>query len=74
VRSDDLRERFAAALLIPAVLAKRLRELNDFELGEVLEREVCSNLSVLSPELTVCMVTAERLMENRRLIQGDSSR
>jgi hypothetical protein len=55
VRCSDVAERFAAALLLSGVLAERLRELSDFRLGQVLDREVCSNLSVLAPELTVCM-------------------
>jgi hypothetical protein len=61
VRCSDVAERFAAALLLSGVLAERLRELSDFHLGQVLDREVCSNLSVLAPELTVCMAAAERL-------------
>jgi hypothetical protein len=61
VCSSNPAERLAAALLIPGVLAERLRELNDVHLGQVLEHEVCSNLSVLAPELTVCMEAAERL-------------
>ena len=65
VRSSDSAERFAAALLIPGVLAERLRELNDVQLGQVLEHEVCSNLSVLAPELTVCMEVADRLLRSR---------
>jgi hypothetical protein len=65
VRSTNLAERFAAALLIPGVLAERLRELNDVHLGLVLEHEVCSNLSVLAPELTVCMEAAQRLRRRR---------
>jgi len=65
VRSSNLAERFAAALLIPGVLTERLRELNDVHLGQVLEHEVCSNLSVLAPELTVCMEAAERLCRRR---------
>jgi len=65
VRSSDLTERFAAALLIPGVLAERVRELSDFHLGQVLDCEVCSNLSVLAPELTVCMESAERLCRRR---------
>jgi hypothetical protein len=63
--SSDVAERFAAALLIPGVLAERLRELNDVHLGQVLEHEVCSNLSVLAPELSVCMEAAERLSRRR---------
>lgn len=48
-------ERLAAALLIPNLLRERLRDLHDCQIGQLLEREVCSNLSVLAPELTVCM-------------------
>ncbi len=58
-------ERFAAVLLIPGVLRERLRELSDLQLGQVLDHEVCSNLSVLGPELTVCMEAAERLCRRR---------
>ena len=61
VRSSVPAERFAAALLLSGVLAGRLRELGDLELGQVLDREVCSSLSVLAPELTVCMEAADRL-------------
>jgi len=64
-RSGDLAERFAAALVIPGVLAGRLRQLSDFRLGWLLEHEVCSNLSVLAPELTICMEAAERLLRRR---------
>lgn len=76
VRSGDLTERFAAALLLPGVLAERLRELNDVQLGQVLDHEVCSNLSVLAPELTVCMEAAERLCRRRtgKFIAGRRSR
>ena len=65
VGSSDLAKRFAAALLLSGVLAGRLRELGDLELGQVLDREVCSNMSVLAPELTVCMETADRLCRRR---------
>jgi len=65
VRSSNPAERLAAALLIPGVLAQRLSELNDVHLGQVLEHEVCSNFSVLAPELTVCMEAADRLCRRR---------
>ena len=64
-RSGNVAERFAAALVIPGVLAGRLRQLSDFRLGWLLEHEVCSNLSVLAPELTVCMEAADRLLRRR---------
>ena len=66
-RSGNVAERFAAALVIPGVLAGRLRQLNDFRLGWLLEHEVCSNLSVLAPELTVCMEAADRLLRHRAI-------
>ena len=65
LKSSNLAERFAAALVVPGVLRERLRELSDFHLGHVLDREVCSNLSVLAPELTVCMEAADRLLRGR---------
>jgi hypothetical protein len=68
-RSGNVAERFAAALVIPGVLAGRLRQLGDFNLGWLLEHEVCSNLSVLAPELTVCMEAAERLLRHRAIKQ-----
>ena len=61
VRSSDPAERFAAALLLPAELARRLRTVSSIRLGEVMEHEVCSNLNLLAPELTVCAEAAERL-------------
>ena len=61
VCSSDPAERFAAALLIPGELSKRLRLFSSFRLGELLEHEVCSNLNLLAPELTVCAEAAERL-------------
>ena len=66
-RSGNVAERFAAALVIPGVLAGRLRQLSDFRLGWLLEHEVCSNLSVLAPELTVCMEAADRLQRHRAI-------
>jgi hypothetical protein len=73
VRSRDPAERFAAALLLPAELAKRLRTVSSFHLGELLEHEVCSNLNLLAPELPVCAEAAERLRQkgsSRRLATG----
>jgi hypothetical protein len=63
-RSGNVAERFAAALVLPGVLRERLRQLSDSRLGWLLEHEVCSNLSVLAPELTVCMEAADRLLRH----------
>ena len=54
-------ERLAAALLIPGELTKRLRYLRDFEIGQLLEDEVWSNLNLAAPEATVCMEAVNRL-------------
>jgi len=70
VRSGNPAERFAAALLLPAELAKRLRTVSSFRLGELLEHEVCSNLNLLAPELTVCAEAAERLRRTPLLAGG----
>jgi hypothetical protein len=61
VLSTDPAERFAAALLFPAELSRRLRFLTNVRLGVLLEHEVCSNQDFLAPELTVCAEAAERL-------------
>jgi len=70
-------ERLAAALLIPAELSRRLNELGDHQLGQVLEDEVWSYLSLLAPESTVCLVAADRLRnrtEERSTESGRSDR
>ena len=54
-------ERLAAALLIPNLLRERLNELDDRHVGQLLEDEVWSNLNLLAPESTICLVAADRL-------------
>jgi hypothetical protein len=61
LRSSNRAERLAAALLLPALLARRLRRLDDRQLGQLLEDEVFSNLDLLAPEATICLVAADRL-------------
>lgn len=61
MRSPNPAERLAASLLIPRALAKMLRELRDFDLGELLDHEVCSRMSIFAPELTISMEAADRL-------------
>jgi hypothetical protein len=61
IRSDDPAERLAAALLIPAELSRRLRLLSDADIAQLLEGEVCGNMSILAPEATVCAEAALRL-------------
>jgi hypothetical protein len=61
LRSSNPAERLAAALLIPALLTKRMRQLNDGQIGQLLEDEVWPNLTLLAPESTICLVAADRL-------------
>ena len=62
VGSANPAERLAAALLIPNLLRERLlNELGDWEIAELLEDEVWSNLNLLAPESTICLVAADRL-------------
>jgi hypothetical protein len=74
MRSTIPAERFAAALLIPGVLAERLRELSDFNLGQLLEDEVWSKLNLLAPESTICLVAADRLRRLNRPTKGELTR
>ena len=61
VRSRNPAERLAAALLIPAELSRRLRLLGNSEIAQLLDDEVCENMSILAPEATVCVEAALRL-------------
>ena len=61
VRSCNPAERLAAALLIPAELSRRLRLLGNSEIAQLLDDEVCENMSILAPEATVCVEAALRL-------------
>jgi hypothetical protein len=69
--SADPAERLAAALLIPGVLAKRLRLLGDGQIGQLLEDEVWSRMNLLAPESTICLVAVDRL---RRHVNGTPER
>jgi hypothetical protein len=61
VRSRNPAERLAAALMIPAELSRRLRLLGNTEIAQLLDDEVCGNMSILAPEATVCAEAAFRL-------------
>ncbi len=54
-------ERFAAAMLIPAVLAERLAGLADRQVGQLLLDEVSPRLSPLHPESVLCHHAVDRL-------------
>jgi hypothetical protein len=61
VRSCNPAEQLAAAPLIPAELSKRLRLLGNSEIAQLLDDEVCGGMSILAPEVTVCVEAALRL-------------
>jgi hypothetical protein len=61
VDSDNRMKRLAGALLIPAVLAERLAELADRQVGQLLLDEVWPGLSPLGPESTICLHAVDRL-------------
>ena len=65
--SADPAERLAAALLMPNLLRERLKELDDWEMAQLLEEEVWSNLKLLAPESTICLVAADRLRRPSRI-------
>lgn len=78
IRSSNPAERFAAALLIPAELSRRLRLLSDFQIATLLEHEVCPNMSLLAPEAPICVEAALRLqrlpkLNHRRVTKGSRS-
>ena len=71
VNSANPVERLAAALLIRGELAKRLDQLNDHEIGKLLDDEVGAKLNLFAPESTVCDAAVTRL---RRRAKGLSKR
>ena len=66
MRSPNPVERFASALLIPGELLRHLRQLRNFDIGQLLEDEVLPNLNILAPELTICTEAADRLRRPNR--------
>ena len=54
-------ERLAAALLIPGVLATRLHQLRDNQIGQLLLDEVWARMSPLHPESVICLQALDRL-------------
>jgi len=71
LKSRNPMERLAAALLIPAALAKRLPQLCDCQIGQLLLDEVWPRLSLLGPECTICLHAVDRL---RGSPEGESSK
>ena len=69
VRSGDPAERLAAALLIPVELSRRLRLLSNSEIAQLLDEEVCGNMSILAPDATICIEASLRLRRATDTIQ-----
>ena len=61
LNSANPAERLAAALLIRGELTKRLDELNDHEIGQLLDDEVGAKLNLFAPESAVCDAAVTRL-------------
>lgn len=61
MNSANPSERLAAVLLIPGELTKRLDELDDYEIGQLLDDEVGAKLNLFGPESTVCDAAVTRL-------------
>ena len=61
MNSANPAERLAAALLIRGELTKRLDELDDHQIGQLLDDEVGARLNVFTPESTVCNAAVTRL-------------
>ena len=66
LRSGNPVEGFAAAMLIPAVLAERLAGLADRQVGQLLLDQVWPGLSPLAPETTICLHAADRLRGSQK--------
>jgi hypothetical protein len=62
--SSNPAERLAAALLIPALLTKRMRQMGNAQIGQLLLDEVWSRLNLLAPESTICIAAVDRLRQN----------
>jgi hypothetical protein len=61
VNSANPAKRLAAVLLIPGELGKRLDELDDHEIGQLLDDEIGARLNLFGPESTVCDAAVTRL-------------
>jgi hypothetical protein len=74
VRSGNPAERFAAVLLIPAELSRRLRLLTDSQMGRLLDDEVYANMCLLAPEAPICIEAAQRLQQLPRTNREEAPR
>jgi hypothetical protein len=62
-------ERVVGSLLLAARLQKRLAALSDTAIGQLLFDHVWDAMGVFSPELTICRVATERLIDSSYVVQ-----
>ena len=61
-------ERVVGALFVAGLLKKRLTELPNNAIGHLMFEFVSDELSVFSPELTICQVATERLLNSSPML------
>ena len=69
--SEHRFERVVGSLFVAGLLQERLSALADHELGELMVDHVWNDMNVLSPEMTICQVATERLLESS--VQSDEN-
>jgi len=62
--SDGLFDRFIECILLAEKLKKRLDELTDRRIAELLDVVVCDSLQAFSPEIVICEQAAARLFRS----------
>ncbi len=62
--SDGLFDRFLECILLAEKLKKRLDELTDRQIAELMEAVVCDSLQAFSPEMVICEQAAGRLLRS----------
>ena len=62
--SDGLFHRFIECILLAEKLKKRLGELTDRRIAELLDVVVCDSLQAFSPEIVICEQAAARLLRS----------
>ena len=63
-RSKTFFEKVVGTLCVAALLKERLAALPDEAVGQLMLDKVCNEMSVFSPELTICEVATERLIHS----------
>ncbi len=64
-RTRDTIEQVIGTLWIGGVLGKRLRELTDRQVGQLLSDVVAAELGISEPETTICQLATLRLFGPR---------